>query len=86
LKDNRVQERKIKIVGEKNNPPVGSGGFDLRYFRLSSSGTVPDFRPNQITPVAKEDDLNKANNDDNNNAVSEHIETSLSDTYAHVIS
>ena len=56
--------------GENKNPPVGSGGFDsLRLFaRLSSSGAVPDVRQNQITPAAKDDDLNKANNaDDDNN-------------------
>jgi hypothetical protein len=34
---------------------------------LSSSGASPDFRPNQIAPVAKDYDLNKRNNDDRNN-------------------
>jgi hypothetical protein len=39
----------------------------LRFLsRLSSSGAVPDWRPNHFTPVAK-DDRNKRNNDDANN-------------------
>jgi hypothetical protein len=32
---------------------------------LSSSGAAPDFCPNHVTPVAKDD--NKRNNDDDNN-------------------
>jgi len=86
LKDNRVQTDHCLtgrffsvspfcgVLPQNKNPPVGSGGFDLRYFRLSSSGAVPDFRQNHITPVAKVDYLNKANNAyDDDYANYEHI-------------
>jgi hypothetical protein len=58
----------------KNNPPVGSGGFDSRQDSLSSSGACPDFRPNHITPIAKDYDLNKANDDDRNNTYGKHCD------------
>ncbi len=59
--------RKASERIEKEKPPFGLGGFDLRCFssRLSSSRAVLDLHPNHITPVAK-DERNKRNDDDNN--------------------
>lgn len=71
-----------RFLPQNKNPPVGSGGFDLRYLRLSSSGAVPDFRQNHITPVAKVDYLNKANNAyDDDNANCEHNERNCNRFY-----
>jgi len=59
----------------KKNRLMVQAVFDTlaSFARLSSSGAKPDFCPNQITPVAKEDDLNKRN-DDNNNTERKHCE------------
>jgi len=63
------------LVGGKKNRLMVQAVFDTlaSFARLSSSGAKPDFCPNQITPVAKEDDLNKRN-DDNNNTERKHCE------------
>ena len=57
----------------KKKPACWFRRVRLALLCLSSSGAVPDFRQNQITPVVKDDDLNKADNDDDKNTETDHI-------------